>query len=98
MQEGPEDAGLLDPSDLVEKAVREEGSAGEEGQSNPTLLGVVESDLGESRSFPQISLLPGHDLCSCHENPFFVYDAQRFDCFDPWHQYTAMTCVKMCRC
>lgn len=75
----------------------ERETASGEDRLNPTLLGVVGAGEG-APSFPQIALLPGHELCSCHENPFLVYDAQRFDCFDPWHQQTKANCVKLCRC
>lgn len=94
--EGEVDESELGGTDASDDGEGDSGEAAEAvGSLNPVPLGLANVGV---RAFPQISLLPGHDLCSCHENPFFIYDSTRMDCFDPWHQQTVAECDKMCAC
>eukprot|EP01047_Picozoa_sp_COSAG01_P076358 COSAG01_NODE_13379_length_1579_cov_532.005355_1_plen_265_part_00 len=36
--------------------------------------------------------------CSCHNNPYFLWDTVHMDCFDPWHVVAAPDCASMCSC
>ena len=68
----------------------------ESDRLKPRLLEVLQP--AGNQAFPQLTGLPGAGNCNCHHNPFFMFDSDRQDCFDPWHQQTITSCEKMCPC